>query len=313
MAEKKIGIDISFWQGNYNLAQAKKEGVQFVILKAGGSDGGYYKDPKFERNYKEAKAQGLPVGAYYFCTLTSVNDAKNEAKQFLNCLKGKQYELPVYVDVEHKCSKKVGKKVLTDSIIEFCKIMEKNGYFVGIYSSKSYFDTWMDDSRLKNYQHWVAQWDKSCTYKNKDIMGMWQFGGETNKIRNKKIAGQTVDQDYMYEDFPTIIKNGGYNGFEKPKKQEVKKEEPKVEIVTKVETPKVEVKVEEPKKVVTYYAKCSSKYKSIVDALNSIKTGSSYASRLKIATKNKIIPYVGSASQNTKMLNLLKQGKLIKP
>ena len=49
---------------------------------------------------------------------------------------------------------------------------------------------------------------------------MWQFGGETNFIRNNKINGQTVDQNYMFVDYPTMIKNAGLNGF--PKKTTTK-------------------------------------------------------------------------------------------
>ncbi len=63
---------------------------------------------------------------------------------------------------------------------------------------------------------------------------------------------------------------------------------------------------------VQYYPKYTGKSTSIVDALNTLGIKSTYANRLKIATKNKIVLYVGSASQNTKLLNLLKQGKLIK-
>lgn len=61
-----------------------------------------------------------------------------------------------------------------------------------------------------------------------------------------------------------------------------------------------------------YYKKCAAKYTSIVDALNSIKVSSTFANRKKIATANGIKLYIGSASQNTKLLSLLKQGKLKK-
>ncbi len=47
-----------------------------------------------------------------------------------------------------------------------------------------------------------------------DIFGnVWQFGGETNRIRSNKIAGYTVDQNYAYKDFPAIMKSKGLNGF----------------------------------------------------------------------------------------------------
>lgn len=61
-----------------------------------------------------------------------------------------------------------------------------------------------------------------------------------------------------------------------------------------------------------YYPKCTSNHTSIVSALNSIKVNSSFSNRAKIAKKNNIKFYIGTASQNTKMLDLLKKGKLIK-
>ena len=62
-----------------------------------------------------------------------------------------------------------------------------------------------------------------------------------------------------------------------------------------------------------YFPKCSSSQTSIVNALKSIGADSSYSYRKKIAAANGISGYSGTAAQNTQMLNLLKQGKLIKP
>lgn len=63
---------------------------------------------------------------------------------------------------------------------------------------------------------------------------------------------------------------------------------------------------------VSYYRKYTGKSTSLVDALKSLKVSSSFEYRKKIATKNGIKNYTGTAAQNTKMLNLLKQGKLKK-
>ena len=68
-----------------------------------------------------------------------------------------------------------------------------------------------------------------------------------------------------------------------------------------------------PVATTNYYPKYFGTSGSIVAALNTIKVGSSFANRKKIAKANGIIMYVGTAAQNTRMLNLLKQGKLIKP
>jgi hypothetical protein len=63
---------------------------------------------------------------------------------------------------------------------------------------------------------------------------------------------------------------------------------------------------------VNYYPKYTGTSGSIVEGLKSIKVDSSYSNREKIAKANGIKGYKGTATQNTKMLNLLKQGKLKK-
>lgn len=62
----------------------------------------------------------------------------------------------------------------------------------------------------------------------------------------------------------------------------------------------------------SYYPKYTGKSVSIVDALKSLKIDGSFNNRRKIAKANGITGYVGTAAQNIKMLNLLKQGKLKK-
>jgi LysM repeat protein len=54
---------------------------------------------------------------------------------------------------------------------------------------------------------------------------MWQFGGETNLVRSNKIASYVCDQDYAYEDFPSIIKNAGLNGYSSQKTTTLKSNE----------------------------------------------------------------------------------------
>ena len=61
------GIDVSHWQGTIDWNKVKAAGIEFAIIKAGGSDAGTYTDSKWEANYKGAKAAGIPIGAYFFC------------------------------------------------------------------------------------------------------------------------------------------------------------------------------------------------------------------------------------------------------
>lgn len=215
---KKFGIDVSKWQGSYfDFAKAKNEDkVEFVILRGAYScpsirtNGG--KDTQFENYYKKCQALSLPVGVYQYSLATTIAQAKEEAEYlYSNVLKGKKFELPIYIDIEDNTQYALSKQALTDIAVAWCEYLEAKGYWVGIYAGKYTFRDQLDDSRLKGYAHWIAQWAKSCSYTGE--YGMWQFGGEKNPIRSTQIAGQTVDQNYMYVDYPKLIKEAKLNGY----------------------------------------------------------------------------------------------------
>lgn len=211
---KKFGIDVSYVQKGFNFKKAKQEGVEFVIIRGAYSTS---KDTQFESHYKKAKEQGFDVGVYLYTKATKESQAIEEAEAlYKNCLKGKQFELPIYIDIESSTQKKLSKSTNTAIVKAFCEYLENKGYWVGVYSFKSFFDSYLNDNELQSYAHWVAQWSTECTYKGKDgVLGMWQFGGETNKIRTNKVAGVVCDQNYMLVDYPTKIKKRGLNGFKK--------------------------------------------------------------------------------------------------
>ena len=205
----KFGIDISRHNGNFDLARAKSEGVEFVILKGGGGDAGLYTDAKFKENYETCKKLGLPVGVYFYSRALTTEKAAAEANYFYeNCLIGRQFELPVYIDVEEKAQFDLGRKALTDIVVKWCELIEAKGYFTGIYSNRYGFETYMDNSRLARFTHWTAAWNKT-----RPDGDMWQFGGETNLLRSTKVAGVTCDQNYLYTDLEAVIKEKGFNGF----------------------------------------------------------------------------------------------------
>lgn len=67
-------------------------------------------------------------------------------------------------------------------------------------------------------------------------------------------------------------------------------------------------------KPVEYYPKCASSYNSIVDALMAVgEMNITKSYRKNIAAANGIRNYTGTAAENTKLLKLLKNGKLVKP
>lgn len=207
---QKFGIDISKWQKGIDLEKAKKEGVEFVILRGAYSTS---KDTCFETFYKQCNEKGLPVGVYHYSTAKTVAEAKKEAAAMLGILKGKQFEYPIYLDVEDNCQKSLGKDKLTKIIQAYCETLEKAGYYVGIYSTYAFLESYTNIGELNQYDKWIAQWATKCT--SNAPYGMWQFGGETNKLRSNKVAGVVCDQDYAYNDYPSIIRKAGLNGFNK--------------------------------------------------------------------------------------------------
>ena len=92
------GIDVSEWQGNIDFAKVKEAGKEIVYIRAG--QGFSYKDAKFERNYEQAKKNGLKIGVYHYVTARSVEDAKIQAKFFASLISNKQIDCKLAMDFE---------------------------------------------------------------------------------------------------------------------------------------------------------------------------------------------------------------------
>lgn len=204
------GIDVSKHQGIIDWAKVKLSKVEFAILRAGYGRNVSQKDVQFERNYAECKRVGMPCGAYWYSYAADAADAVVEAKAFLEVIKGKQFEYPLYFDIEESRVLALGMAKCTEIARAFLDTVEKAGYFVGIYSSKSHLEHYISEDLRKRYAVWVAHYAEKTTYSGKH--GMWQYSS-TGKILG--ISGN-VDMNHCYEDYPKIIKEAGLNGYEKP-------------------------------------------------------------------------------------------------
>lgn len=202
------GIDVSAYQTNIDYAHT---GVGFAILRAGYGKLSSQKDKRFDTHYRGFKAAGVPVGAYWYSYAMSEDEAKQEAKACIEVLKGTQLEYPVYYDVEEDKQYKLGKAKVTAIIKAFCDEMEKAGYWVGIYTNTSWYNTVIDSSIKNRYALWIAHWNVSKPGIT-DEYGIWQYavGKQTG------VAGD-CDLDYGYIDYPTLIKKAGKNGWSKKK------------------------------------------------------------------------------------------------
>lgn len=212
MSQTFKGVDVSRFQNNIDFNKVKKAGYNFVIPQCGYGNMvayPYQKDPTFETNYKNAKAAGLSVGAYFYSYATTVEGAKAEAQGVLNVIKGKQFDYPIALDIEEDDQMRLSASQKAAVIEAFISILEKAGYYVVLYSFESFLNT-VPITTLAKYDIWCANVD------NKPSMryGIWQnsWVGKVDGINGN------VDTDIAEKDYPTIIKGAGLNGYPKTNK-----------------------------------------------------------------------------------------------
>lgn len=212
---KTYGLDLSTHNGTLDFKGIKNAGNDFVILRAGYST---TKDNKFETYYTQAKAAGLKVGAYWYSYALNTTQALNEAKAFLNVVKGKQFEMPVYLDMEdadgykrkHGMPSNAG---LVNICNTFCDYVEKAGYFVGVYASESWLNNQLKALVNANrYTIWCASWGSNNGTLQSDKSSKYKLHQFTSKYY---LQNRNLDRDVCYYDFTTTIKNAGLNGFSK--------------------------------------------------------------------------------------------------
>lgn len=218
----KKGVDISSLNGNVSIEKIKNAGYDFVMIRCGyGSDLTVQDDNQFENNVKKCEAAGVPWGAYLYSYALNIEDAVSEARHVIRLLKGKKPTMPVAFDMEDADGYKrrngmPSDKMLVDICKRFLAELKRVGYYPMLYASLSWLNNQLNDASLLNaYDVWVAQWNSTCDYRGN--YGLWQYGGETNFLESNSISGVgVIDKDKCYKDYPTIIKNGGYNGWTKP-------------------------------------------------------------------------------------------------
>ncbi len=221
------GIDVSKHQGKIDWDKVKADGIQFAMIRLGyGGDIRNQDDEYFERNVREAERVGIPWGAYLYSYALNVEQAKSEAEHALRLLEGKKPTFPIAFDMEDADGyKKKNGMPSNAELVEICYTfldeVEKAGYYVTLYASKSWLENQLNSPKLDRFDKWVAQWGPKCTYSGP--YGIWQYSsdGKVNGIASR------VDMNIAYKDYPSIIKNAGLNGWEKHFAEKTK-EEPKL-------------------------------------------------------------------------------------
>lgn len=200
----KYGIDVSAHNGDIDW---EKVGTDFAILRSGYGRFASQKDLKFETNYTNAKRCGIPVGTYWYSYAMTPQEAVEEADLFLSVINGKQFEYPVFYDVEESAQFELGKTAVSAIIRAFLERVESAGYFVGLYTSYSALVNYIEDDIKSRYAVWLAHWTSQTYYSG--AYGIWQNGCKGNI---QGIFGD-VDTDICYVDYPSVIISNGLNGY----------------------------------------------------------------------------------------------------
>lgn len=192
------GIDVSSHQGNIDW---KTVNVDFAIIRCGFGDNELLQDDtKFEQNVKGCIENNIPFGVYLYSYATnlggraSIDSEVKHCKRLLEKFSKKPFG--VYIDMEDKSTTKLGKVLLTDFALEFCKQITNLGYRAGVYANKNWFTNYLEYEVIKErgYSIWLAHYGVNTASLDCDI---WQYS-ETGVMSG--IVDNAVDMNYMLHD-----------------------------------------------------------------------------------------------------------------
>lgn len=217
------GIDVARYQGTIDWQQVAQSGVQFAMVRLGYrsmTQGEIVEDCNARYNLQEASKAGIALGAYFFSTAVTEEEAEEEAKWAAKLLSGYPITYPVVYDCEgfndpDSRQYSLTKEERTDIALVFLKTIKKLGYEGMFYGSKNQLqnDTHWETSRIaKRYKIWVAQYPDSpypetpqSSYPDDHHMWQYSMSGTIPGI------SQPVDLNIAYF---------GYDGIEPAKSKE---------------------------------------------------------------------------------------------
>lgn len=208
--EITFGIDVARYQGTIDWAQVAASGVDFAMVRVGyrmDESREIVADSNARYNMQEAQKNGIKLGAYFFSTAVSEEEAKAEADWTADYISQYQITYPVAFDCEGferegSAQHDLSVAQRTDIAIAFLNRIYERGYTPMFYSSMNEMtgDAKWETSRIeKNYRIWVSQYP-STPYPQTEkssyggVHAMWQY---TNRGTVAGIS-QPVDVNIAY-------------------------------------------------------------------------------------------------------------------
>lgn len=198
----RFGIDVSKYQGVIDWNDAKKDGVQFAIIRCGyrgSSTGAIVEDPYFRTNMEGAIGAGIPVGVYFFTQAVNNVEAVEEASAVMELVSPYKLTYPIFIDTEGAGGKgRADKLEVIDrsfAVQTFCETIRTGGYTAGIYASKNWFNNRLDVTKLSaDNVTWLAEYKDKPTYGGTYQMWQYSSSGKVSGIEGR------VDMNLSYLD-----------------------------------------------------------------------------------------------------------------
>lgn len=175
MKKGDLVIDISQHNGYVNFGNLKSKGIEGVIIRLGwiGNKNNHTLDTYFETYYQESKKYNIPVGMYVYSYVKSYNNMVIACNWIKEKIKGKSFELPLFIDMEDSSTISSGKDDLTNQAIYFNRFFSSQGYTTGTYANLNWFKNYLDISKLVDWKIWCAQYNSTLTLNWK--CDLWQY------------------------------------------------------------------------------------------------------------------------------------------
>ena len=181
----KMGVDVSDYDGDIDWAAVAADGIEFAIVRAGYrgyTEGGLFSDEHFRVNIENARANYIPVGAYFFSSAVTEEEAREEAAFVLEALDGFVLEYPVVYDQEQVSDSAGRANNLTNAQYTanaraFCQAVEAAGYQAMVYGNQYHLAKLDHDGDLARYPVWYAEYNVPQPTGRFNFT-MWQYTSE---------------------------------------------------------------------------------------------------------------------------------------
>ena len=208
------GIDVSAHQGSVDWEAVAESGIKYAIIRAvtwSNSEGYYIIDPYFEQNVRNAKSNGLLVGAYLYSYAFSESEISEEVFFFHNSAEmqrlrkdGIVLDLPVFIDYEDPLIlQNTSSNSQRTNIVRYgMTLLDQLGYSTGFYTYDYFARNYMDAQALINegYDFWVANFNGTNSFEGQ--AEIWQY---TSTGSVPGVTGN-VDRNRFYK---TYTSGGG--------------------------------------------------------------------------------------------------------